>query len=349
MQPTMCSGRFVRPFLELLTQYPELENEVEHWTGQPAEQSIELGHFHELIDHWVTVTGDVDLGLRAGRATCIGSGGPLDYALHSANTLRESIVLAQQYSQLYRYSLEVTPGVDGEQAWLRLESKLTWPRALADFALSSVYRNHLRPQLHEGHEGNDVECWFSYAEPESTEAHRKVFEGAKLNFDARFDGFSFETSALDRPLASADPILHTAHCEHLDSVFNAAAGPQALAMRVRRLIAAELQHGRPKSTSIARKLRMSRRTLVRQLEAEGTSFTLQLDDLRRELGLRLVARRSLSLSEITSMLGFSHVQGFHRAFKRWTGQTPVRYRELAHDSGSTASGTSLDVSLPESD
>jgi AraC-like DNA-binding protein len=344
MQSILCSGRFVRPFLDLLARYPELESDVEHLTGQPFEQSLDLERVRGLIERWVEVTGDVDLGLRAGKATCIGSGGPLDYALHSANTLRESIVLAQQYSQLYRYTLELTTAAEGDQALLGLESKLAWPRALADFALSTAYRNHLQPQLNGV---TDVVCWFSYAQPDSTEAHQRTFDGAKLNFGASFDGFSFDVSALDRPLASADPVLHTAHCGHLDSVFNAMAGPQALAMRVRRLIAAELQHGRPKSTSIARKLRMSRRTLVRQLEAEGTSFTLQLDDLRRELGLRLVARRSLSLGEITSMLGFSHVQGFHRAFKRWTGQTPVRYRELANAPASTASDTSVDVSLPE--
>ncbi|HET6338614.1 MAG TPA: AraC family transcriptional regulator ligand-binding domain-containing protein [Polyangiales bacterium] len=344
MQSILCSGRFVRPFLDLLARYPELESDVEHLTGQPFEQSLDLERARELIERWVQVTGDVDLGLRAGKATCIGSGGPLDYALHSANTLRESILLAQRYTQLYRYTLEFTTAADGHRALLRLESRIAWPRSLADFALSTAYRNHLKPQLSGVAE---VACWFKYTQPDSTEAHQTIFDGAKLNFGAPFDGFSFDVSALDRPLASADPILHTAHCGHLDSVFNAMAGPQALALRVRRLIAAQLQHGRPKSTSIARKLRMSRRTLVRQLEAEGTSFTLQLDDLRRELGLRLVTRRSLSLSEITSLLGFSHVQGFHRAFKRWTGQTPVRYREMATDSASTASDTSVDLSLPE--
>jgi AraC-like DNA-binding protein len=58
------------------------------------------------------------------------------------------------------------------------------------------------------------------------------------------------------------------------------------------------------------------------LESDGTTFRVELDELRRELALRLVATRSLSLMEITRLLGFSQVQGFHRAFKRWTGQTP---------------------------
>ena len=67
-----------------------------------------------------------------------------------------------------------------------------------------------------------------------------------------------------------------------------------------------------------------------QPEATGTtSFTEQLDELRRQLALRFVATPKLPLTEITDLLGFSHVQGFHRAFKRWTGQTPIQYRDAA--------------------
>ena len=34
----------------------------------------------------------------------------------------------------------------------------------------------------------------------------------------------------------------------------------------------------------------------------------------------------MGCSEIARQLGFSHVEGFYRAFKRWTGQTPLTYR-----------------------
>ena len=34
----------------------------------------------------------------------------------------------------------------------------------------------------------------------------------------------------------------------------------------------------------------------------------------------------LALSEIAFLLGFSQTAAFHRAFKRWTRQTPLQYR-----------------------
>jgi AraC-like DNA-binding protein len=65
---------------------------------------------------------------------------------------------------------------------------------------------------------------------------------------------------------------------------------------------------------------------MRRLEEEGTTFTRELDDVRRELGLQYVKSPAVPLSEISFLLGFSEVSAFHRAFKRWTSETPLQYR-----------------------
>jgi AraC-like DNA-binding protein len=78
---------------------------------------------------------------------------------------------------------------------------------------------------------------------------------------------------------------------------------------------------------IARALGVSRQTLFRRLKAEGTTFELVLDDLRRQLALRSVSARQGWVSETAYRLGYADPAAFSRAFKRWTGASPRAYAE----------------------
>ena len=52
-------------------------------------------------------------------------------------------------------------------------------------------------------------------------------------------------------------------------------------------------------------------------------------DTRRRFALSYLGNRSNTLTEIAFLLGYSEVSAFNRAFKRWTGSTPLAYRSQA--------------------
>jgi AraC-like DNA-binding protein len=324
MKQMSCSGRFVRPFLLQLASYPSFADKLEKLRAMPAMDRVPIERAHETLTRWVDLSGDESLGLKAGSRMCLGAGGVLEFAMHSANSVRDSVTVASRYSRLFSDGLVPALEVDGQQAVIRLDHKLRAPRVLRDFTLSTWFQNHVRVQLADAPE---IEVWFGYSEPDDTSEYRAAFEGAAVKFGQRCDGFAFDSQFLDKQLASADALLHAVHCEHLETLVAGLPDQPNLAIRVHQLVAGELRRGRPTAQAVARQLHMSQRTLVRRLEAEGTSFSAELDDLRRQLALRFVSTPNLPLSEITSLLGFSHVQAFHRAFKRWTGQTPIQYRE----------------------
>lgn len=96
--------------------------------------------------------------------------------------------------------------------------------------------------------------------------------------------------------------------------------------RVRSILLARIGRGRSSEARIARVLRMSSRTLQRKLAADGTSYRELLSAtlrLRAELEL---ADPDLSIAEIASRLGFSDPANFSRAFRNWTGQSPLDFR-----------------------
>ncbi len=71
---------------------------------------------------------------------------------------------------------------------------------------------------------------------------------------------------------------------------------------------------------------MSPRTLQRHLKERGTDFKNLVDDTRRRFALTYLKDRRNSLTEIAFLLGYSDASAFNRAFKRWTGLTPLAYR-----------------------
>jgi AraC-like DNA-binding protein len=97
--------------------------------------------------------------------------------------------------------------------------------------------------------------------------------------------------------------------------------------RLRRAIEQEIRASkRAIAPGVARAMRMSSSTLSRRLKQKGLSLAEELENARREMALAYLERADLSLTEVAFLLGFNHVQSFHRAFKRWTGEMPLAYR-----------------------
>jgi AraC-like DNA-binding protein len=85
-------------------------------------------------------------------------------------------------------------------------------------------------------------------------------------------------------------------------------------------------------TGTATAMHMTPRTLIRKLEADGTSFQAIKDALRRDIAIRHLQMGQHSVESIAHEVGFSSAANFHKAFQRWTGNTPSSYRRR-HQAG----------------
>lgn len=79
-------------------------------------------------------------------------------------------------------------------------------------------------------------------------------------------------------------------------------------------------------TRAAQSMHMTPRTLIRKLEADGTSFQSIKDALRRDIAIRHLQVGQASIEKVAHEVGFSSAANFHRAFRRWTGTTPSAYK-----------------------
>ncbi|MCA8972873.1 MAG: AraC family transcriptional regulator, partial [Planctomycetes bacterium] len=95
--------------------------------------------------------------------------------------------------------------------------------------------------------------------------------------------------------------------------------------RTRSILLADAPAGMATAAHAARRLAMSERTLARHLATEGTSFRKLRDEVRQGFALEWI-RVGEPISKVADELGFSDVAAFHRAFRRWTGESPSRFK-----------------------
>ncbi len=103
-------------------------------------------------------------------------------------------------------------------------------------------------------------------------------------------------------------------------------GATELAEIVRHLIGLARLTGTCDIDGIAGRLGVTGRTLQRRLAQDGTSFAALRQDLLYAEARLLLRDDRVSITEIAYRLGYSDVAHFTRAFRRWAGEAPDRWR-----------------------
>lgn len=134
----------------------------------------------------------------------------------------------------------------------------------------------------------------------------------------------FPSRYLDNPLPSADRLVFSLIKGYFDRV--RAAQRNGIVDRVVDYIAGDLSSGACSIERCAEKLGLPARTLQSHLAEVDASFSDLLLAKRMAAAKAYLAQREVSLNDIAYLLGYSEQGAFGRAFKRWTGKTPRRFR-----------------------
>jgi len=149
-----------------------------------------------------------------------------------------------------------------------------------------------------------------------------------VEFAQPTDSWVLPQRVMTLPIVSEDIRLLEilkAHGDHLLSKRPSSAGLRSL---VEARLGSLLPSGKVQIAPVAKQLGMSVRSLTRHLAQEGTSFGEVLDHLRHRLALRYLRDKHASLQQIAWLLGYSETAAFNHAFRRWTGASPSRVRNL---------------------
>jgi AraC-like DNA-binding protein len=177
---------------------------------------------------------------------------------------------------------------------------------------------------------------FRHGPPASGDSAHRAFFASEVRFNAPRDALTFARSVMDLPVAHANPQMVDALNQYLanELVANNQRRTEGIVDQVRHRVHEALLQGQCDVGRVAKSLALSERTLQRRLSESETSFQEVLDEVRRELALARLNRGDGTLTDLAFTLGYADLSAFSRAFRRWTGESPVEYRRRTVSGGS---------------
>ena len=170
-----------------------------------------------------------------------------------------------------------------------------------------------------------VEYRFPYAAPAWAPEYSRYLSG-KACFGAEHLELRVPQEVLRLPGIMADDRTRTAITLSAERELALQHSSLDFVKQVRRRLS-EQQGSYPSARSMAREFSMSHRTFLRKLSQEGANYQALLDDARKEVAEWYLFKTRAPIGEIAERLGFTDLSNFSRAFRRWFGKPPSKFRE----------------------
>jgi AraC-like DNA-binding protein len=276
----------------------------------------------ESLEALAVEAGAPDLGIKIVKNLPLGAVGLADYRFSASANL--GLALASfadkqtEFVDSIRYDTIIEPTYAKIEMVRRFRFPQLYPIGEA-FAMALVMRR-LRDVLGDAVAKLEA-ARLVFPRPSSTKAFDDFF-GVEVEFGADSYEIRFSRDLLAAPLFTASPELAAVLSTR------AAASPEPFIDRVRAAIDELLAEESPRVDILeaARIVGMTPRSLQRRLREKNASFSTLLDDARRDLAKKLLAREGMLVCAIAYRLGFSSVAAFFRAFRRWTGLSPRQFQ-----------------------
>lgn len=248
---------------------------------------------------------------------------PLLAALARCKDLNEAFSRLSHFQQLIvpkRFEVQVLKGrTELRFQWLGHGGKLPTNLVLGDLGW------HLRfVRLATGQEVKPLQVVLGAEHPSIAQFHD--FFGCPIETKGE-PLMVFSAADASLRFVRADPSSWRLVEPHLQARLEGLAASALLGERAKAVLLGLMPQGKASLTNLAEQMNCSPRTLQRQLSQEGLKYQGLLDETRLETARHYLEHSHYSSEEISLLLGYDSPNSFFRAFRSWTGQTPMEVRQ----------------------
>lgn len=291
------------------------------------EKVFTLEQFQKVLEFGIDQSGDEFYGLHFGQEPHIA--GTVGMLCASCQNLKEAFI---QGCRFYK--------IQGNFAEIRFVEDKNYPRII--YEINDAWQ--LKSQETAFHEVDGMFAFLAVIlhvnsnnsikpfrvnlickKPEDTSEYEKAF-GIVPYFNQEKNEMIFRESDLKIPMKAFNPETFQLLKNHIENQLRRMSREESVSDRVKSVLLSTIRFQFPDMETVASKLKISPRTLQRQLSGEKTSFKNILQQTKFNLAKELLQKKDLNISEISFTLGYSDLGNFSRSFKRITGKSPLEFR-----------------------
>jgi len=320
-------GSFAEILLVWMQQFGYVNQDIRTRVQLLAESDwLTVEEWRELLTISVEMSANPNVGIEIGSSVLVQHAGVLGYLMLNSQSLAEAL---ETYLLCEKHFYDTNFAVlsRSETEW-----HLSWPDLLGnDNAIFvQVSLSALVTFLRQRFPGScDLkQIAFSSNKPENTDAYQEFFH-CDVIFDSEQPGIIFDSQGIHQHVHGLLPGDYQKMRNHQLHAFDQVIKiDDPFLQRLQHIILSLMPEGQARLPIIANSMNCSTRTLQRKLERYNLSYQLLIDGVREQLAYKYLQGTSLSLAEISLLLGFSDQSAFSRAFKTWTNATPAKVRGI---------------------
>lgn len=289
---------------------------------------ITVDQFCALFRAALAMGNEPALGLEYGKRLKFTTHGSLSQAAISCDNIGQALEVLIKYFRIRFAYMSLAFFTEGEEAVLQLDIA---------HGLDDLYRFNVEVVMASLMDVNLLlfgrrlleggSCRLNYPRPSHAGAYRGLF-GDQVTFAAGANQLRFRRRFLELPISLSNPVARRVAEAQCQEEMRSMEAATSVSGRVTRLLESFRDGRLPGIDEVAAQLRVSPRTLRRQLGAEGLKFKDILDGIRHRRSVELLRRPDLSIDEIAHRLGYSDPSNFGRAFRKWEGLSPSAWRAM---------------------
>lgn len=265
------------------------------------------------------------IGLEVGTYIQPSHCGVLGYLSLSCEYLAEALQRFERFQRLLYEGNEAFTHAEGDSVTFSWPFDYGYSTRESDETLISSMASYVRMLV--GDEAlRPVKIGFVHPAPDDVAPYLKIL-GSDVEFGCKNTYVSFPVSMLTLKVEKADPALKALLDQQAHALLDVLPNGDHFEQRFYKYVLRAMQDGKPTIDEVAGYMKISARTLHRRLEERKLVFKVLLQKTRQQLAQQYLKEGCLTLSEIALLLGYSEQSAFTRAFKQWSGETPLRYQK----------------------